>query len=75
MFDPNIPFSENGPVFDDESVRTLKLPPAALGLGLCDTRRIMSPENIAALDKDLADIARARQTLPEGWDTDLITGH
>ncbi len=66
--------SESGPAFDTEQIRVPVSPPAALGLGLCDINKIMTPEQIAELDKDLSDIAHARTTLPEGWNTDMIAG-
>ncbi len=35
--------------------------PAALGLGLCDIRNLLTPEQQAELYKDLADLARLRR--------------
>ncbi len=36
-------------------------PPAAFGLGLCDSERIMSPEQLQELHRDLAALAMARR--------------
>ncbi len=37
---------------------------AVLGLGLCNTRAMMSPDQLAALDRDLAELAKMRHISP-----------
>jgi len=41
-----------------------KMPPAALGLGLCDIRKVLTQANLAALENDLANLAKARRQFP-----------
>jgi hypothetical protein len=36
-------------------------PPASLGLGLCDSKRVLDPDKQADLDRDLAELVRVRR--------------
>lgn len=51
---------EDGPVH----VKIPHLPPAALGLGLCDVRKVFTGEQLTELDRDLAAIARNGRQAP-----------
>lgn len=46
--------------------------PAALGLDLLDIQSYWPPEALAALERDLGNLAAERGRLPEVWDTDII---
>ena len=45
----------------DSGVVTPAHRPASLGLGLCDSRKVLDVDKQASLDRDLADLVRVRR--------------
>ena len=46
--------------------------PPALALGLCQIERVLNPDELRVLHKDLASLALQRRQIPPGFDTDII---